>query len=154
MASVAKSPAYWIATWFGCGLARWAPGTVGSIGAIPLHLALTSTALPVHVAAIAVIAVLGVWCSELVARALDDKDPSLVVIDEVAGVLIALVVVRDGAWWLQLLAFALFRLLDITKPPPIRQAERAKPAGLGIMLDDLIAGAGAAALVWGIARFI
>ncbi len=117
---------------------------------MPLHLLLTLSPMAMHVGAIVAISALGIWSSGAVAKALGQKDPGLVVIDEVAGVLIAMAVVRDEAWWWQASAFALFRLLDISKPPPIRQAERAQPPGLGIMLDDLVAGALTAAIVWGI----
>ncbi len=145
--------AYLLATWFGCGYSPVAPGTVGSIGTIPLHLLLSLGPIWLHVSVTVVIAAVGLVVSQIVSDDRNDKDPSLVVIDEVLGTLIAMGVVRSQAWWLQLLALAAFRLFDITKPPPIRQAERQQPAGLGIMLDDLLAGLVAAALVWGLARF-
>ena len=69
-----------------------------------------------------------------------------VVVDEVAGTLIAMAMVRDFGPWVGALALVLFRVLDITKPGPIGRAEHAEPPGLGIMLDDLIAGACAGAV--------
>jgi phosphatidylglycerophosphatase A len=140
--------AYVIATWFGCGYSPWAPGTAGSLGTVPLHVALCFLPSWLHWCVVAVLSLLGIWSGGVVAAHRGDDDPSLVVIDEVAGTLIAMGAVRTASWPIQLLAFALFRLLDITKPPPIRQAEHANPAGLGIMLDDLLAGLGAGAIAW------
>ncbi len=141
--------AYLLGTWFGCGYSPVAPGTVGSLGTLPLHWLLSQGPAWLHLAATIVLAGLGILVSQIISDHRNDKDPSLVVIDEVAGSLIAMGVVRTQAWWVQLLALAAFRLFDITKPPPIRQAERQRPAGVGIMLDDLLAGIAAAALVWG-----
>jgi len=138
--------AFVFGTWFGCGESKVAPGTVGSIGAVPLHFLLTRLPLVWHWAAVVAVSLLGIWASDRVARVLDVKDPQRVVIDEVAGTLIAMGMVRDLGLWTGVVALAAFRLLDITKPGPIGRAERAKPPGLGIMLDDLVAGALAGAV--------
>jgi phosphatidylglycerophosphatase A len=130
----------------GCGNSPLAPGTVGSLGSLPLHWLLHSTSVGVHLACVAGITGLGFWASQIVADDLGQKDPGRVVIDEVAGVLIAMGLVRHEPWQIQLFAFVAFRALDILKPPPIRQAERVSPAGVGIMLDDLVAGLGAGGL--------
>lgn len=135
-----------LATWFGCGLSPLAPGTVGSIGAVPLHLGLRLLNPWVHAAVVVLISVVGTWSAQKVADEEEKEDPQLVVIDEVAGALIAMGLVRSRSFAVQLAALALFRVLDITKPGPIRAAERAKPAGLGIMADDLVAGAAAGVL--------
>lgn len=136
-----------LGTWFGCGLAPLAPGTVGSIGAVPLHLLLRGTPLWLHVAAIAAVTAIGVWAGGRVAAALNLKDPQLVVIDEVSGTLIAMAAVRDLGVIPQVVALAAFRLFDIWKPGPIRRAERWPPAGVGIMADDVLAGIAAAVVV-------
>lgn len=132
--------AYPIGTWFGLGRAPKAPGTFGSLGAIPLHLLLSRLHPALHVSSVLVGAALGVWASQRIADTEQVDDPSHVVIDEVAGTLIAMGLVRSRSLAVQLVAFGLFRLLDITKPGPIASAEQAHPAGLGIMLDDLLAG--------------
>jgi phosphatidylglycerophosphatase A len=140
-----------IATWFGCGLAPRAPGTVGSLGAVPLHLLLRLLPVEAHVALVLATLAGGTWAAHHYALDRGQKDPQSVVIDEVAGSLLALGLVRDHSFWLQLLALALFRLFDIWKPGPIRQAERLSPTGVGIMADDVLAGllaGGLAALVW------
>jgi phosphatidylglycerophosphatase A len=138
--------AFVLGTWFGCGESKVAPGTVGSIGAVPLHYLLTRLPLAWHWAAIVVVSVVGIWASDRVAQVLEVKDPQRVVIDEVAGTLIAMGMVRDLDIWTGVVALAAFRFFDITKPGPVGRAEHAKPVGLGIMLDDLVAGALAGAV--------
>jgi phosphatidylglycerophosphatase A len=131
--------ARWIATWLGCGLAPKAPGTVGSIGAVPVHLLLRHVHPVAHALAVLGITLVGVWSADKVAKELGVEDPQIVVIDEVAGALLAMGLVR-GSPGAELAALVLFRVLDITKPGPIARAEHARPAGLGIMLDDVLAG--------------
>jgi phosphatidylglycerophosphatase A len=138
--------AYLIATWGGLGWLRPAPGTWGSLGAIPLHWALSQLHPTLHAGAIVLLCALGTWSAQVVALDRKSKDPQFVVIDEVIGTLLAMGAVRADSWGLQVIALALFRVLDITKPGPIRGLERAKPVGLGIMLDDVAAGALAGAI--------
>ena len=97
-------------------------------------------------AAVAAISIVGVWASRAVAAASDDEDPSRVVIDEVAGQLLAVAAVPLEGGWL-LAGFLLFRLFDIVKPLGIRKLE-AIGGGWGIMLDDLAAGIAAGALLF------
>jgi phosphatidylglycerophosphatase A len=133
--------AFVIGTWFGCGESPKAPGTIGSIGAVPVHLLLVTLPLSYHWTAITVITALGIWASQRISDTLGQKDPQRVVVDEVAGVLIAMACVRGAPAAFTVAAFVLFRFFDITKLGPVGMAERAKPAGLGIMADDLVAGA-------------
>lgn len=130
-----------ISTWFGCGRAKIAPGTVGSLGAVPLHLLLRYLSPGAHAALVVAVSALGIWASGKYADALDEDDPQSAVIDEVAGTLIALGLVRGRGLAAGALALALFRVFDITKPGPIDDAQNAEPRGLGIMLDDFMAGA-------------
>ncbi|HYQ14129.1 MAG TPA: phosphatidylglycerophosphatase A, partial [Polyangiaceae bacterium] len=104
----AALPARLLATWFGCGLSPKAPGTVGSIGAVPLHLALSLLGPLPHAAAIAALSVVGVWASNEVAKAEGIEDPQKVVIDEVCGTLIAMGMVSGGSVGIRLLALGLF----------------------------------------------
>jgi phosphatidylglycerophosphatase A len=89
---------------------------------------------------------LGVWASERCSEILADHDPGSVVIDEVAGVLIALGLVRFAPLWVLAAAWVCFRVLDITKPSLIDKAQQLRPAGVGIMADDVLAGLAAGAL--------
>ena len=137
--------AWLIGTFFGAGLLKPGPGTYGSAAALILwygaahllHPSLTSLAIGTTIAALLATAI-GIPAATIVARESGRKDPGHVVIDEVAGQLFALIAIRPD-WRHALLAFLLFRLFDILKPPPIRQVERL-PAGTGIMLDDVAAG--------------
>ena len=132
-----------IATFFGIGYMHPGPGTWGSAATVLLWAAL-AYALP-HVARLPVLVTLavgiiliGIPAATRTARAVAKKDPSFVVIDEVAGQLISLFGV-PLAWKTFLAGFILFRVFDILKPPPVRQLERL-PEGTGIVLDDVGAG--------------
>jgi phosphatidylglycerophosphatase A len=144
----AALPARLIATWFGCGLSPKAPGTVGSLGAVPLHFALAALGPLPHAAAILALSLAGIWASNEVAKAEGIEDPQTVVIDEVAGTLIAMGMVSGSSIGVRVLALALFRVLDITKPGPIDSVQRLSPPGLGIMADDLLAGLAAGAMAY------
>ncbi|CAA6603352.1 Phosphatidylglycerophosphatase A [Rhodospirillaceae bacterium LM-1] len=140
--------AFALATWFGIGKLRPAPGSWGSLAALPLAWGLWSLGGEwlVGLGALAVFA-LGILASEFYRKATLREDPSEVVIDEVAGQLLALALVPPG-----LLAYALgflfFRGFDILKPGPIGWADRKIKGGLGIMLDDLMAGVAAGLLLY------
>jgi phosphatidylglycerophosphatase A len=119
------------------------PGTWGSAATVVLWAALAhalpaSLRLPVAVATVLLIMLIGIPAATRVSRAMVNKDPQFVVIDEVAGQLIALIAV-PLAWKTFLASFILFRGFDIVKPPPVRQLEKL-PEGFGIVLDDVAAG--------------
>ena len=140
-----KTLARWLAVWFGCGYVPVAPGTAGTLGALPLYY-LVRGGGPYAVFATAVlITAIGIWSAGVVAKQEKLKDPQIVVIDEVAGVLIALSF-STTTWKGVLAAFVLFRLFDTTKPFPARRAEKL-PGGWGIVMDDVFAGFQAAAVV-------
>src|SRR5690349_4525407 len=100
----AALPARLLATWFGCGLSPKAPGTVGSIGAVPLHFALATLGPVPHAVAIVALSAAGIWASNEVAKAEGIEDPQHVVIDEVAGTLIAMGMVSGSSIGVRLLA--------------------------------------------------
>lgn len=126
-----------LATWFGTGLMPRASGTFGTLGAIPLVLI---GCLGARWSAGTLVAVIltAFWASHRTQNLLERKDPSEVVIDEAAGFLVTLFLL-PLTWQTMVLGFFLFRLFDIGKPWPIRQAERLR-GGLGIVMDDLLAG--------------
>jgi phosphatidylglycerophosphatase A len=138
-----------LAVWFGCGKVPLMPGTAGSIGAIPLYLALRPAGLAAVAIAAVVVTAVGIWASGIVARIRKQKDPQVVCIDEVAGMLVTLLAAPVG-WKGTLAGFVAFRVCDQLKPWPARAAERL-PGGWGIVLDDVTAGVWAAAIV-GVAR--
>jgi phosphatidylglycerophosphatase A len=140
--------AWLVGTFFGAGLLKPGPGTYGSISAVLLWYAAahilhpSPVALAIGTAITAILATLiGIPAATIVARESGREDPGHVVIDEVAGQLIALIAIPldSHTWRHAALSLLLFRLFDIVKPPPIRQLERL-PAGTGIMLDDVAAG--------------
>jgi phosphatidylglycerophosphatase A len=112
---------------------------MGTLGAIPLYLLVAREGrLGVGVAALTVTA-LGIWASSVVARDLGRKDPQVVVVDEVAGLLVTMLPMRQVSWLAVGIGFLLFRTLDIIKPWPVRRFE-ALPGGWGIVMDDVVAG--------------
>lgn len=140
-----RDPASWIATWFGAGLLPTAPGTWGSLAALPFAWVILVELGPwALLAAAAIVFALGLWASARYIAGRENKDPAEVVVDEVAGQWLALTVAVPGEAWHFIAGFVLFRLFDITKPWPARRAERRLAGGLGIMADDLVAGAYAA----------
>jgi phosphatidylglycerophosphatase A len=128
-----------IATGCGTGLLPWAPGTWGSLAALPCAWAIVAVAGPAALAAAAILAfALGCWAAAVVARASGSKDPGFIIIDEVAAQWLVLVAAPLD-WRAYLAGFLLFRAFDITKPWPARAIERRITGGLGIMLDDVAA---------------
>ena len=132
-----------IATLFGTGRLHPGPGTWGSATTVLLWAALAyilnpSLRTPIVVCLAVLVTLIGIPTATLVARASATKDPQFVVIDEVAGQLVALIAV-PLTWKSFLAGFILFRVFDILKPPPVRQLERL-PEGTGIVLDDVAAG--------------
>lgn len=131
--------AFVIATWFGLGFSPIAPGTVGTIAALPLYFALRGSGSFAVLAAAVVLALAGVWAAGIVAEQTGRDDPQIVVVDEVAGVLVALAFAPHTFAGVAVAVIA-FRIFDMTKPFPAGAAERL-PAGWGIVVDDLVAGA-------------
>jgi phosphatidylglycerophosphatase A len=156
-----RSPVAWIATAGGAGYLPLAPGTFGSAAGVLLFLGLSGLAAPLYGLSLLAIGCLGVWAAERAEGLFGRKDDGRIVIDEVAGQLVALTPVLllaqsrqtafevgGQAWWILVVtAFVVFRVLDVWKPGPIRWAERRFEGGLGVMLDDLLAGALAAVLM-------
>jgi len=132
-------PAHFIALGFGAGLAPVAPGTFGTLVAIPMAMVLRANVPdPYFLAAIVVFALIGVWACGVTGRDLGVPDHGSIVWDEVVAFLLVLYFIGDDAFRVAI-AFLLFRLFDIFKPPPIRQLDRAMKNGTGVMLDDLLA---------------
>ena len=143
-----KKPSHLFATWFGIGLLRPAPGTWGSFAALLIWYFTEFLHPTAHV--ILPIFILFSWlvCSQATKDS-DSKDHSAIVIDEVAGMLVTLSFVSHGIMT-YLFAFLLFRLFDIWKPWPISWVDKNIQGGLGILLDDLIAGFFAGGIIYGI----
>jgi phosphatidylglycerophosphatase A len=137
-------PAHALALGFGSGLMRPAPGTWGTALAWLLFNLLAPGGAEDARTALAVVAVAliaGIWASEHTAAMLGEADPAAIVVDEMVAFWLVLVMLPTGPHWfvVQALAFVLFRLFDVVKPPPIRQIDRKWKNGLGVMADDLVA---------------
>jgi phosphatidylglycerophosphatase A len=127
-----------IATALGAGYAPIAPGTVGSAAGLLVWIALPHV-LWIQLVAILIAAIVGSWSGTVAEEHFQKRDPGQVVIDEVAGMMVTLLLNPLGGWGWMLVAFLLFRAADIVKPFPVNRLERL-PGGVGIMADDLMAG--------------
>ena len=137
-----------LATWFLVGRAGIAPGTWGSLAALPFGWAILALGNPAILASAAAgLLVVGIWASERYATEIAAKDPGSVVVDEVVGQWIALLPATLSPDQF-LVAFVAFRVMDIAKPWPAGWMDRRLSGGLGIMLDDVFAGIYAAAIVY------
>jgi phosphatidylglycerophosphatase A len=135
-----RDPAHFLALGFGAGLAPVAPGTFGSLVGLGIGACLLGGPGRGALAAATLLAVLaGIVICGSSARRLGVHDHPAIVWDEIAGQMIALLA-APATWWGGLLAFAAFRLFDIWKPWPIREVDHGMRGGLGIMLDDVLAG--------------
>jgi phosphatidylglycerophosphatase A len=141
-----------IATSGGAGYFPFAPGTVGSAVGVAIYLVTRHMTPASQIALVVVISIVGVWASDVAARHFAREDPGYVVIDEVAGQLLTLLLLDVGVAGAAL-GFLIFRVLDIIKPWPARQFEDL-PGGIGIMADDLMAGAYGWVLLWGAVRLL
>lgn len=144
-------PAHFLALGLGTGLAPVAPGTVGTLLAIPLYAALARWLTPLGVLALVpALFALGVWACGRTGRDLGVADHPGMNWDEIVAYLLVLAFTPAGLAW-QVAAFAVFRAFDIAKPPPIRHFDRTLKGGFGVMLDDLLA-AGYTLLVLALAK--
>jgi phosphatidylglycerophosphatase A len=140
-AFLVSHPAHFIALGAGSGLAPWAPGTFGTLFALGLYHVLALALPPVAIAFLAIpLFFVGVWACERTGRDLGVSDHGAMVWDEVVAFL-PLAAISSASLWLQLAAFALFRLFDIWKPYPIRAVEKNVKGGMGVMIDDVMAAA-------------
>lgn len=141
-------PATLIATWFGSGLMAKAPGTWGSLAALPFAVLLVMSGGVMALAIATIVAFgIGLWASGRYARASAQSDPGNVVIDEVAGQWLALLPAALD-WRVYLIGFLAFRVFDIGKPWPAGWMDRKLKGAFGIMIDDVVAGLYAAAICY------
>jgi len=132
-------PAHLVAFGFGAGLIPFAPGTWGTLLALPLYWVLAAHTAPLEYwLVIVVLFVLGVWACDATGRALGAPDHGGMVWDETVAFLAVLFFVPASLAW-QAFAFLLFRFFDILKPPPIRFYDRTFKSGFGVMIDDIVA---------------
>ncbi|TVQ67801.1 MAG: phosphatidylglycerophosphatase A [Oceanospirillales bacterium] len=139
-ASIWRNPVHFAAFGFGSGAAPVAPGTFGTLAALPIWLfVFAPLSTDAYLLTLIVATIVGVWICDQTSADIGVHDHGGIVWDEFVGLWIALFAVPMHWFWI-LLGFALFRLFDIWKPWPIGWADRRVSGGLGIMLDDVIAG--------------
>jgi phosphatidylglycerophosphatase A len=134
-----RQPLHLLAFGFGSGLAPKAPGTFGTLVAVPIYLLMQGLPLIAYLALVLAGFIAGVWICDRTSRDLGVHDHGGIVWDEIVGYLLTMTLAPSGWVWV-VLGFLLFRFFDILKPWPIRWLDRRVPGGFGIMLDDLIAG--------------
>jgi phosphatidylglycerophosphatase A len=134
-----RQPLHLLAFGFGSGLAPKAPGTFGTLVAVPIYLLMQGLPLIAYLALVLAGFIAGIWICDRTSRDLGVHDHGGIVWDEIVGYLLTMTLAPSGWVWV-LLGFLLFRFFDILKPWPIRWLDRRVPGGFGIMLDDLIAG--------------
>lgn len=137
-------PLHFLAFGFGAGCSPKAPGTMGTLAAVALYLPLSHLSLPLYTTITLVVVLVGIPICGWSARQLGVHDHPGIVWDEIAGYLITMLGVPSGLAWV-VAGFVLFRFFDILKPWPIRWLDRRVGGGLGIMVDDVVAGLAA----WG-----
>ncbi|MDH3399359.1 MAG: phosphatidylglycerophosphatase A [Chromatiales bacterium] len=142
---------HFLAFGFGSGLAPWAPGTAGTLVAVFLEWPMRAQSLEIRLLVAAAMFVVGVWICGESARRLDAHDHPGIVWDEFAGYFLTMLLAPQGWIW-SLVGFALFRFFDILKPWPIREVDHRLGGGIGIMVDDTLAGVFAGAILWAIAQ--
>ena len=134
-----RSVLHWVAFGAGAGLFPRAPGTAGTVVAVPIFLAIGTAPLAVYGLGLAFVIGVGIWVCGRTARDLGVHDHPGIVLDEIAGYLVTMTALPFEWPWI-VAGFVAFRVFDIAKPWPISLADRRVGGGLGIMLDDVIAG--------------
>ncbi|PWG62147.1 phosphatidylglycerophosphatase A family protein [Spiribacter halobius] len=137
-----REPVQLLATGFGSGLSPRLPGTTGTLAALPAVPLLLWLPVPVQVLVVVAAFAFGCWLCGAAARAAGVHDHPAIVWDEFTGIWLACIALPPG-WWPLPVAFVAFRILDMAKPWPISWVDRRLGGGIGIMLDDVLAGAGA-----------
>ena len=137
--AILANPIHLLAFGFGAGLSPKAPGTVGTVVAVLIYLVLPSMQPVIYAGLILLSFVFGIWICGKTSEDLGVHDHGGIVWDEFVGYWVTMFMAPSGLFWV-LLGFVLFRLLDIFKPWPIKWSDKELAGGLGIMLDDVLAG--------------
>ena len=137
--SYLKNPLHFLSLGFGSGLMPKAPGTFGTLAAIPVYIVLSGLNLELYIVSVIVLSIVGIWLCAYTSEKLGVHDHPGIVIDEFAGYLITMIAL-PATWLWMLIGFILFRFFDIVKPWPISWLDKHVHGGTGIMLDDILAG--------------
>lgn len=135
-AALLRHPVHFLSLGFGSGLSPYAPGTAGTLAAIPLFWFMSTLPLAVYLGVVGVLFFIGIYLCQVTTDRLGAHDHSAIVWDEVVGYLLTMTAIPFDWRWV-LAGFFLFRLFDVWKPWPVRALDRSVEGGLGIMLDDV-----------------
>ncbi len=139
ISNLIRTISVFLATGFGSGYAPKAPGTFGTLVAVPLYLFMQPLPLPWYLFITVFVSLSGIWICRQADQHFGGHDNQRIVWDEIAGYLITMAMAPSGWGWV-LAGFLLFRFFDILKPWPVSWADKKVQGGLGVMLDDIIAG--------------
>nr|WP_268991130.1 phosphatidylglycerophosphatase A [Enterobacillus tribolii] len=148
-----SNPWHLLATGFGSGLSPWMPGTMGSIAAIPFWLLLIQLPLQLYSLVVMFSFCIGIYICSRTSRDIGVHDHGSIVWDEFVGMWITLIALPVNSWQWVLAGFVVFRILDAAKPWPISWFDRRIHGGTGIMVDDVVAGVLAAAVIFGVGHY-
>ncbi|MCG6200458.1 phosphatidylglycerophosphatase A [Psychromonas antarctica] len=134
-----SNPIHFVAVGFGSGLASKAPGTFGTLAAVPFYYLMSFLSLDIYIVILVASSLLGFWLCHITSRDMGVHDHKSIVWDEFVGYWITMVMVPFSIKW-AIVGFVLFRFFDIIKPYPISWLDKKVGGGLGIMIDDIVAG--------------
>jgi phosphatidylglycerophosphatase A len=134
-----RNPWYFLAFGFGSGTLPFMPGTFGTLAAIPLYLLVKDFSLPIYAGLLTIFILLGFWWCGLAEKFVGVHDYPGIVWDEIVGYLLTMLNAPQGWFWI-IFGFVVFRIFDIVKPWPLDWVNRKVKGGVGIVLDDLLAG--------------
>lgn len=149
-----NNPWHWLATGFGSGLSPVMPGTMGSLAAVPFWLLLIQLPWQLYLLLVVFSIVVGVYICHRTAKDMQAHDHGSIVWDEFVGMWITLMAIPTYNWQCVAAGFIVFRILDIWKPWPIRWFDRNVQGGMGIMLDDIVAGVLSAVIICLAGRYV
>ncbi len=138
-ASVWQKPSHFIAFGFGSGALPFAPGTFGTLVAIPFYLAIRSLPLALYIGLVILIMIGSMWLCEKVSREINVDDHQGMCLDEIVGYLVTMTAAPHGLIWI-VMGFIFFRIFDIWKPWPVNYIDQHIHGGFGMILDDVMAG--------------
>ncbi len=147
MKDLLTNPVQFLAFGFGSGLAPVAPGTFGTLAAVPVYLLIQQLPWPLYLSFTVVVSLAGIWICGAASRQLGVHDHGGIVWDEIAGFLITMAAAPPGWLWVAI-GFLFFRFFDVLKPWPIGWLDDHLQGGLGIMLDDVVAGLFGMISIW------
>lgn len=147
--NIVKNPVHFLAFGFGSGLSPYAPGTVGTLVAVPIVWLMQHLSLPLYAMVTVLCFLIGIWLCDKTSKDMNVHDHSGIVWDEFVGLMITMFAAPQGWLWL-IVGFFLFRFFDVVKPWPVSIADKKVGGGFGIMVDDVLAGIYAIMVLQGI----